>query len=500
MKYTNFKDWRTGALSEMEVNGAGRVVIAPRPTGSSVPGATDLGGKILMPKFIDAHCHILPTGLDMQKLNLRACTTKEEVLDAVRDEVTRSDREWILAVQYDQNKFADGKHITRTELDAICSDRPVLLRHYNGHGSVANTAAFAAIGVGKGTPDPQGGVYERDPSGELTGLALEMAHERLWEGTPAPTVEDMQSAIAAACDSMASMNIGCASDMMTGRFHLEKELEAYASDNFSVATRLYVQWRDIYGPKGIGIERFREHVHALQGRTDVRIAGVKLFCDGAIGGATAAIYGSYSGAKPTKVGAFPPNQTSPADGTSGQLIYAPSKLAAMIKRASDDGFQVAVHAIGDYATDIVLDAFEATGDPERHRLEHAMILSDAQIERIAKLNCFVNQQPEFLHHFGHAYRRQLGDERASMLNRTRSLIDAGVRVSFGSDRPIVPGNPEHGLACAVQRPEGFSQSENISHSEAVVCFTERAAEINGDSGVYGTLNAGEVASFQLRDK
>lgn len=498
MKYTNFLEWKTGLLSEMVVDDAGRVVLSPYPIELPDPFGIDLKGKTLMPKFIDAHCHILPTGMDMMKLNLSHCQTREEMLDAVRDEAASSDREWILAVQYDQNKFADGRHITLQELDAI-SNRPILLRHYNGHCSIANSAAFKAAGVTKDTPDPSGGVFEKDSEGNLTGYVTESAHEKMWEATPSQTVDEMKLSIAAACTSMAGLGIGCASDMMTGRFNLEQELEAYSAGGYEVATRLYVQWRDVYGPLGMGIERFREWVNTLEKRTDVRIAGIKLFCDGAIGSATAAIYGAYSGAVPTKIGNFPSRTGNAREGTSGQLIYSPEKLKAMVKQASDDGFQVAIHAIGDYATDLVLDAFEETGHADRHRLEHAMILSDEQIERMAKLNCFVNQQPEFLHHFGHAYRRQLGDDKASRLNRTRSLIDAGVRVSFGSDRPIVPGNPEHGLQCAVQRPEGFDQEENISKEQAIIAFTEKAAEINGDQGLFGTLKQGEIASFQLRD-
>ncbi|HLO99696.1 MAG TPA: amidohydrolase family protein, partial [Fimbriimonas sp.] len=222
--YANFKHWVTGKQAIMIVGSDGRISTAPTENTEIPEGAIDLGGKTMMPKFIDAHCHILPTGLDMQKLNLSSCGSKSEVLDAVRDEAAQSDREWILAVQYDQNKFADGQNITRQELDAISETRPILLRHYNGHCSVANTEVFRQLQIDANTPDPSGGIYERDASGELTGFVTESAHDRIWAGTPAPTLEDMIAGIDAAAQSMASMNIGCASDMMTGRFDLEKEL------------------------------------------------------------------------------------------------------------------------------------------------------------------------------------------------------------------------------------------------------------------------------------
>jgi predicted amidohydrolase YtcJ len=143
-----------------------------------------------------------------------------------------------------------------------------------------------------------------------------------------------------------------------------------------------------------------------------------------------------------------------------------------------------------------LDAFEATGSPDRHRLEHAMILSDAQIERIQRLNPFVTFQPEFLMRFGHAYRLQLGEERTSLLKRSRSVLDAGIRLSYNSDRPIVPGDPMDGIRTAVRRPAGFDQTENVSLHEAVRAYTLAGAEVCGDTNM-GSLAVGEIADYQL---
>jgi len=151
---------------------------------------------------------------------------------------------------------------------------------------------------------------------------------------------------------------------------------------------------------------------------------------------------------------------------SGQLIYSPTRLREMVQTAHRAGFRVATHSIGDYATDLVMDAYEATGEPSRHRIEHAMLLSDAQIERLAGLGCAVTFQPEFLIRFGHSYRRQLGPERMARLKRARSLLDAGIPLSFSSDRPIVPGDPKDGIRAAVHRPEGFDPAENITLPEA----------------------------------
>jgi predicted amidohydrolase YtcJ len=125
-----------------------------------------------------------------------------------------------------------------------------------------------------------------------------------------------------------------------------------------------------------------------------------------------------------------------------------------------------------------------------------MILSDAQIERIQRLNPFVTFQPEFLMRFGHAYRLQLGEERTALLKRSRSVLDAEIRLSYNSDRPIVPGNPMDGIRTAVRRPDGFDQAENVSLHEAVRAYTSAGAEVCGDSNL-GSLSEGQLADWQL---
>jgi predicted amidohydrolase YtcJ len=453
MTFRNVRWWENGSLTDIELPNQGADV--------------DGEGKWLLPKFVDAHCHILPTGLDLLKLDLSHCQTREEVLDAVRDQNKMQPEGWLLAVQYDQTKYSDGRHITLTELDQISDDRPILLRHYNGHCSVCNSKALELANVNQTTENPSGGEFGRDASGNLNGVLLEEAHDYVWSKTQKPTLEEMVSAILAAGEKMSELGIVMAADMMTGRFDLMLEFEAYqeaAKRGCKIDTRLYVQWREVFGPKGIGLEALRDAEKSFRNPNRTRIAGIKLFADGAIGSATAAIHGSYLGEQPN----------------SGQLIYSPEKLTTMTKTAGDAGYQVAIHAIGDYATDLVMDAFEATGVAERHRLEHAMIMSDAQIDRLAKLGSYLTFQPEFLMRFGHAYRRQLGEERTSKLKRARSVLDRNIPLSFSSDRPIVPGNPLDGIRTAINRPEGFDQSENISISEAIRAYTLAGYEVCGD--------------------
>jgi predicted amidohydrolase YtcJ len=437
-------------------------------------------GRFVAPPFVDCHCHVLPTGLDLSKVNLDACNSHQDVLDVIAGALRDVRNGWLLAVRYDQTRY-DGKHLTLRELDAVSPSVPILLRHVSGHASVANSAALIAAEVGEDVQDPPGGEFVREADGRLTGVLLESAHEFVSERTPAPDLDGMIDAIRLACESMSEMGIVAACDMMTGRFDLVQELLAYdavLASGSVVDTVLYVQWREVFGSRGIGAARFADCVRDLR---HARLGGVKLFADGAIGSGTAAIHGRYEG------------------GTgAGKLIYPPDELTRRVLTAHDAGYSVAVHAIGDRAVDVVMDAFEATGEPQLHRLEHAMLLSDAQIERIARAGCTVTFQPEFLLRFGHSYRRQLGPERTALLKRSRSVVSAGVPLAYSSDRPIVPGNPMHGVNTAATRPDGFSQAESVTRDEAFHLYTKAAAVASGmhDLG----LRVGDRAKAALFDR
>ncbi len=451
---------------------------SPGPVGATV----DLAGATVLPGFVDAHCHILPTGLDALKLHLGPCRSREEVLDAVRDRHAAQPEGWLLAVHYDQTRFPDARHLTRQELDSVVPGRPALLRHSNGHASVANSAALAAAGVNRDTPDPTGGAYVRDEGGEPNGVLLERAHEHVSAQAPTPTFDDMVQAILLAGESMSRLGITCATDMMTGRWDLERELLAYAEAarrGCKVRLRTCLQWGTVLGPRGIDPGRLRDLTEGPD-PSRCRPIGLKIFADGAIGSATAAIYGKYL--------------TTDGD---GQLIYSPERLKEMVRLGDEAGWAIAIHTIGDRSTDLVMDAYDATADPTRHRIEHAMVLSDAQIERMSRQGARVTMQPEFLLRFGHAYAKQLPPEVARRIKRVRSVLAAGLRLSFSSDRPIVPGDPWEGIKAAVSRPEGFDPAENVDLASAVRLYTSAGAEANGDGGTMGELTPGAFADFQV---
>lgn len=502
--YTNFRWGLTGEPQEMLVRD-GKVVARGVPNQVRDPRSEirDLGGAYLLPSFIDAHCHILPTGLDLQKLYLGHLSTKEEILDAVRDaHKSLPPDKWLMAVHYDQTKFPDNEHLTLVELDRVTNERPILLRHVSGHASVSNSAALRAARIDESVKDPVGGTFRRDANGRLDGVLFEHAHEQVTLAVPDPTLEEMVEAILAAGEKMSALGIACASDMMTGRFDLPKELEAYriaAERGCKIRTRLYVQWSTVFGPRPMPMDEFIAAQKQMNPET-CRVAGIKIFADGAIGSATAAIYGKFSGQpiNPAMIISKRGQKAAVAEKeVDGQLMYEPDRLRSMVKIAHDTGYSLAIHSIGDYSTDLVMEAYEQLDHAEHHRIEHVMILSDQQIERMAKLGCKCTMQPEFLIRFGHAYNKQLGPERASHLKRARSVIDAGIPLSFNSDRPIVAGDPMDGIHTAVRRPEGFDPSENVTIEEALLAYTREAAFTNDDSEIMGSLTDRQLADFQV---
>lgn len=433
-------------------------------------------GRFLLPAFVEPHCHILPAGMDLLRLDLSRFSSREEVLRAV-SEAARSvaESDWLQVTHYDANRFADGKNIEIAELDLATGGVPTILRHSSGHSCLVNSRVVLIGGIADAS-DPSGGTVERDDNGSPTGILNETAMGLAYRHVPKPTKFQMRDAIKMAADHMRSFEITLAADMQTGNISIEDELWAYRAvqdDGCTVKMRLYLDWKAVF-VKNVELADIKQDER-------LRVCGVKLFADGAIGPGTAAIYGAFD------------------TGKDGQMIYSPEELKRRILMADSAGYAVAVHSIGDRSTDHVLNCFEACAAPSRHRIEHAMLLSDEQIARISRLGHTVTAQPSFLRHFQQGYFRRLG-ERASSLKRLRSILDAKIPLALSSDAPIVPFDPWTGLAVSTNRPGAYSQSENISAKEALFLYTQGAANALGDGDVCGSLAPGQVADYQLLEE
>jgi predicted amidohydrolase YtcJ len=458
--FTGARWWRDGEVCNLLIDAGGRVRYRG-PDRLSADLQTDLQGAWLMPSFVDCHCHILSTGLDLQKLDLTGCVSREEVLQRVRGRAAAEpDGAWVLAVQYDQTRFHDGRHISADELETATLGHPAILRHTSGHACIANRTALS---LRSGDRDDVGIV--RDDKGTPTGVLLEGAMQIVYKLLPQPTRGQMSDAILAAAQEMNALGVTSAADMGSV-YSLDDQLWAYQdaiNRGAKLRIRLYPNWSQV----------IKGNIEFAAQTPMLRVNGVKLYADGAIGAATAATYQEYT------------------VGGTGQLIYPAEEMERRVSIADERGFSIAIHTIGDRSTDVVLDALSKTKEPSRHRIEHAMMLSDEQVERISRLGVGVSMQPEFLLRFIHAYKRQIGEERAGRLKRFRTLLDSGVKIGFSSDRPIVPGNPWDGIRAAMEHP-----SEAITYEEAISCYTNYAAALDGDQDC-GSLDENQIADFQV---
>ena len=366
----------------------------------------------------------------------------------------------VIGQRLNDEGLAEGRLPTRDDLDDIIGDRPTLLYRYCGHIAVANSAALSLAGVGYGTPDPEGGSFDRDPTGEPTGVLRETAIQSV-SSALAPLVNGpSDAAILRALGDLAAMGLGS----ITGIVSAGEPLWCGVADELDVLCRLAPDLPIdvdvlVIAPDPQLLVEAAEKIRRSQGR--VRFLGWKEFADGSFGGHTAALHDPFTDRPDTR-------GTERLDREHATMM---ARAAMML------GGTVAVHAIGDRANDAVLDLFEDLvdmgADPTRLRVEHASLLTAAAVERMARLGVTASVQPAFLASEGDWLVKRLGDERMRQVYPFRSLIQAGIQVIGGSDSPVELPDPTIGINAAIDRP-GFDPSEGLTPDEAAALFAPRA--------------------------
>ena len=320
----------------------------------------DLAGRCAVPAFNEAHMHLLPFGLGLAQVNLRAeeVTTLAEALTRLRRAAADTPKgEWVLGRGYDHAALDIGRHPTRAELDAAVPDHPVAIARACGHMLVANSHALRAAGIGHNTPDPEGGVIGRH-DGELTGLIQERAMRLIRDAVPQPSEARMVDAIEAAGRHLATFGFASATDMYVGTAAGLAEVAAYerAAREGRCLQRL---WLVLGGnPEDIAGEAWEAGMRPWRPGDDadalLRWGAVKVFADGSAGGLTAAFFEPYLAAA-----------------TTGILTFPTGTMHDLLRTYHDQGWQLDIHAIGDAAIEQVLSGMEAAGaSPERrHRID-----------------------------------------------------------------------------------------------------------------------------------
>jgi predicted amidohydrolase YtcJ len=445
----------------------------------------DLEGRTLVPGFNDSHVHVWKVGqLLTGILDLRATRSLEELKASVRRRHHElPDGAWLLGRGYNEQFLAEGRQPTRWDLDAAAPHRPVALTRTCGHMIVGNSRALALAGVGRTTADPVGGEIVRDASGEPTGLVKENAMRLLKAVIPEPTVSEYGEMVLAAGNDQLSKGITSAS-------------EAGATPALLEAYRVLDRERQLPHRFHVMAMRLSEEsarplpVPERRVSDSLRLDSVKLFADGGLSGATAALHRTY--------------RHQPVQGLArltGEEIYS---LGLEAQRA---GFRVCTHAIGDAAIDVVLGAYERLHERggRGNRLEHFGLPDRVQIERARRIGAVAAAQTVFLHALGMNFRRYLTDDYLARTYPIRSMVNGGLTVALGSDAPVVPDDrPLLGIQTAVTRKDGegvpIAPEEAIPVESALYAYTLGGAVASGDEANRGSLTPGKWADFALLDR
>ncbi|MDA3646276.1 amidohydrolase [Saccharopolyspora indica] len=470
--------------------------------GCTAAAVVDLGGAPVVPGFHDAHHHLSMRGQRSLQLDLRpsAVTSMDALRTAVREHAERlPEGAWVRGHGYDQNRLG-GAHPTRAELDALTGGRPAWLAHNSAHMGVVNTAAIRAMGFAdpRALPDVPGGTVERDVTGAPTGLLTEQAQSLVYRVLRPQPLEDFVRAIelgseAALSEGLTSITEPGIAGRLTGNGPADLHAFQIARERGALGVRATVMpemsaLHDVDGAEpGFGLDL---GLRTGLGDDTLRVGAVKLFSDGSLIGRTASMCCDYADAA----------------GNRGFTQDDPERLREQISRAHRAGWQIAAHAIGDAAVQLVLDAYaraqrQTPRADARHRIEHCGVTSDAQIAEIARLGVVPVPQGRFVDELGDGIIAALGAERAQLAYRQLSFLRAGVEVPGSSDCPVVEGAPLLGIHALVNRETAAGQvlgaEERLTPLQALRAYTRGSAYADHQEHRKGRLARGMLADFTV---
>lgn len=458
----------------------------------------DAKGGTVLPGFNDSHLHLLSGGLALNQINLRDAKTLPQIEAAVREwSATHQDRDWITGRGWYYEPFA-GALPTRQILDTLVPERPAYLVSYDGHTGWANSRALKLAGISRRTPNPVNGVIVKDPrSGEPTGVLKEAAMDLMASHLPKPTRDDLLAALGAAMTEAHRRGVtsvqnasGTADDLA-----LYDELRRKHELDLRVYAGLSARG-DITSEELEAFDRLRA---TFPDDPLLKAGAVKLVADGVIETHTAAMLQPYSDR---------PNVT-------GDPRMDQDSLDRLVTDLDKRGWQVMIHAIGDKAIRMALDAFEeAAGlNPvpargRRHRVEHIETTDPADIPRFGRLGVIASMQPSHsLPDLGGVWSLNIGPERETRAWAYGSIARSQGRLAFGSDWPVVTMDPLLGLHVAVNRttpegePEGgWNPTERLSLRQAIDAYTRDAAWASFDEHRKGSLERDMLADIVVLSK
>lgn len=452
----------------------------------------DLAGATVLPGLIDNHLHVSNHGIKLTTLDFTNAKDSREMLRLLSEKAAQTPPgEWIQGVCWSENNFADRHIPTLAELDAAAPNHPVFLWRICNHAYLANTLAFERSGVTKTTPNPADGAYGRDANGNLNGMIYENASQPLKNAIPKRTCAELKD----------SLRRGIQDALRCGITSVHTEDLRYL-DGFDNTWKLY---RELIIEEDLRLRSnlliYYPHLDELKaaglttgdGDEFVNIGAMKIFADGAMGGRTALMSQAFAD----------------DPGNFGTAIHSQEELNDLAAKARAHGMPIAVHAIGDAAADMVLEAMEKNPNANhRHRLIHAQVLRPEQIERMQRFGdrLALDIQPRFLAGDYPWVLERIPQALQPLSYAWKTLLEAGLLCGGGSDAPIEPLEPLLGLHAAVtrKRPDethgGYQPEQKLTMEEAVRLFTVGGTYATQEEAVKGTITPGKYADLTILDR
>jgi predicted amidohydrolase YtcJ len=455
----------------------------------------DLQGSFVLPGFNDAHLHLASGGFLKLSVDLLETKSLAEMQRRIAGRVRTTDPGgWIRGRGWDHLTWASQKLPTRQDLDAVTGGHPAIFTRVDGHICVVNSAALAAAGITKVTPDPPGGRIDRDKRGESTGILREGARDAVDQVIPKVTAAERRKALELAVAEASGWGLTSVQDNSSWQdFLVYEDLER--EGRLSVRITEWLAFDDSLET----LEKEREHHPANDPL--LRTGMLKGFMDGSLGSRTAALLAPYAD----------------DPGNSGLPQYDQMILNHLTRERLAAGFQIGFHAIGDRGVDMALAAFAdgtdyakeqnsaGGGSDRRLRVEHAQVTTREQIDRFAKLGVVASMQPNHLLTDMAWAMKRLGAERAASSYAWRSFLNADVPLAFGTDYPVEPITPFRGLYAAVTRKNQagtkvYVPEEKLTIEQAIAAYTSGAAFAEFSEKTKGELIPGKWADLVVLDR
>lgn len=458
----------------------------------------DLEDRLVLPGLCDAHIHLYEWSLNQQQLDFAATKSKAEMLDMIAYAVAQAEPDaWITGQGWNESWWSDLDFPTAADLDPVTGpDHPALFWRSDHHIGLVNSAALRAAGITAQTEAPAGGLIDRDPTGNPTGILRELAAGLVTKLVPEPSDRELDALLQSAIQGLHALGITAAHDtrvkdgsegprMLAAYQRLRRRGQLRLRVNSNIAAHQLSEIAALGLQAGFGDDL-------------LRLGHVKVFADGSLGSRTAWMLEPFA-------------KTTPGEPTNlGVCVTPPDQMAAEFRRAAELGFPITVHAIGDRANRVVLDIFEELAYstpplPFPHRIEHVQTMDPADLSRLARLDITASVQPLHAPDDRDVADRFLA-ERAGFTYAFRSLLDAGTRLAFGSDAPVANPNPWWGLYAAVCRQRAGSDrapwhpEQAITLPEAIHAYTLSAAAASGWARTIGSITPGKRGDLIVLDR